>query len=40
VFVQLNDRSPQFLFPKLDDRGFVYRSIESSEGVFTAIWLP
>ncbi|WP_411965945.1 DUF2249 domain-containing protein [Haloferax sp. YSMS24] len=40
VFVQLNDRTPQFLFPKLDDRGFVYNTVEIDEGVLTAIWRP
>ena len=40
VFVQLNDRTPQFLFPKLDDRGFLYDSVETDEGTLTAIWRP
>ncbi|WP_416841290.1 DUF2249 domain-containing protein [Haloferax sp. DFSO52] len=40
VFVQLNDRRPQFLFPKLADRGFVYSSVATDEGVLTAIWKP
>lgn len=40
VFVQLNDRTPQFLFPKLDDRGFTYSTVETDEGVLTAIWRP
>ncbi|WP_231727897.1 DUF2249 domain-containing protein [Haloferax profundi] len=40
MFVQLNDREPKFLFPKLDDRGFVYRSVETDEGMLTAIWVP
>lgn len=38
VFVQLNDRIPQFLFPKLDDRGFAYDTVETDEGTLTAIW--
>ncbi|WEL30292.1 DUF2249 domain-containing protein [Haloferax volcanii] len=40
VFVQLNDREPKFLYPKLDDRGFAYCSAERDEGVVTAIWEP
>jgi len=40
VFVQLNDRVPQFLFPKLDERGIEYQTVETDEGVLTAIWLP
>ncbi|WP_311173717.1 DUF2249 domain-containing protein [Halobellus ordinarius] len=40
VFVQLNDRVPQFLFPKLDDQGIAYQTVEADEGVVTAIWRP
>jgi hypothetical protein len=40
VFVQLNDRVPQFLFPKLDEQGIEYRTAEVEEGVVTAIWRP
>ncbi|QOS12834.1 MULTISPECIES: DUF2249 domain-containing protein [Haloferax] len=40
VFVQLNDREPKFLYPKLDDRGFAYCSAEREDGVVTAIWEP
>ncbi|ELZ80579.1 hypothetical protein C455_06896 [Haloferax larsenii JCM 13917] len=40
VFVQLNDRAPKFLFPKLDDRGFDYRTVETDDGTVTAIWRP
>ncbi|MFC6872277.1 DUF2249 domain-containing protein [Halobellus marinus] len=40
VFVQLNDRVPQFLFPKLDDQGIAYQTVETDEGVVTAIWRP
>jgi hypothetical protein len=36
--VQLNDREPQFLYPKLDDRGYTYATIETDDGVVTAIW--
>ena len=38
VLVQLNDRRPQFLYPKLDDRGYTYETAAVKEGVVTAIW--
>lgn len=40
VLVQHNDRAPQHLYPKLDDRGYEYRTVESDDGVVTAIWRP
>ena len=39
VLVQRNDRVPQFLFPKLDDRGYAHDTIETDDGVVTAIWV-
>jgi len=39
VLVQRNDRVPQFLFPKLDDRGYAYDAVETDDGVVTAIWV-
>jgi TusA-related sulfurtransferase len=38
VLVQVNDRAPQHLYPKLDDRGWCYDTVETAEGVLTAIW--
>lgn len=39
VLVQANDRVPQHLFPKLDERGFAYEHTETDDGtVYTAIW--
>lgn len=40
VLVQYNDRVPQHLFPKLDDRGYEYETVEDEEGTATAIWTP
>ncbi|MFB6252027.1 MAG: DUF2249 domain-containing protein [Halobellus sp.] len=40
VFVQLNDRVPQFLFPKLDEQGVAYETVEIDDGALTAIWNP
>ncbi|EMA48653.1 MULTISPECIES: DUF2249 domain-containing protein [Halococcus] len=40
VLVQLNDRAPQHLYPKLTDRGYEYETIETELGVVTVIWNP
>ncbi|WP_254862952.1 DUF2249 domain-containing protein [Halovivax gelatinilyticus] len=40
VLVQRNDRVPQFLLPKLDDRGYAYESFEREDDVITLIWKP
>ncbi|MDZ5810944.1 DUF2249 domain-containing protein [Halorubrum sp. AD140] len=39
VLVQYNDRVPQFLFPKLADRGYAHDTVETEETVVTAIWV-
>ena len=39
VLIQINDRTPQHLFPKLDERGFAYESL-GEEPAYTAIWKP
>lgn len=38
VLVQLNDRAPQHLYPKLSDRGYEYETVETDEFVGTVIW--
>jgi len=38
VLVQLNDRAPQHLFPKLSERGYRYETVEGDGCVVTAIW--
>lgn len=38
VLVQLNDRAPHHLYPKLDDRGYAYETVETDEATVTAIW--
>lgn len=38
VLLQRNDRAPEFLFSKLDDRGFRHETVETGDGVYTAIW--
>lgn len=40
VLVQLNDRRPQHLYPKLEDRGYDYETLEVDHGVVTVIWTP
>ncbi|SEO26755.1 Uncharacterized conserved protein [Halorientalis persicus] len=40
VLVQLNDRAPQHLYPKLDDRGYAYGTVELDEAVVTVVWTP
>jgi hypothetical protein len=39
VLVQRNDRAPQFLYPKLDDRGYAHETVETDDAVVTAIWV-
>lgn len=38
VLVQRNDRAPQHLYPKLDDRGYEYETVETDEEVVTVVW--
>jgi len=40
VLVQLNDRAPQHLYPKLDDRGYEYATVERDDVTVTTIWRP
>jgi TusA-related sulfurtransferase len=38
VLVQINDRAPQHLYPKLDDRGYGYETLETEDATVTVIW--
>jgi uncharacterized protein (DUF2249 family) len=38
VLVQRNDRAPQHLYPKLDDRGYQYETLERDGEVVTVVW--
>lgn len=40
VVVQLNDRAPQFLFPKLEERGYGFETFETAECTVTVIYRP
>jgi len=40
VLVQTNDRAPQHLYPKLEERGYDYETYEEDDGVVTVIWKP
>jgi uncharacterized protein (DUF2249 family) len=37
VLVQYNDRRPQHLYPKLEERGYTYETLED-DAVVTVIW--
>lgn len=38
VLVQVNDRAPQHLYPKLDDRGYTYETVGIGDAMVTVIW--
>lgn len=38
VLLQYSDRAPQFLFPKLAERGYDFATVEGTDAVLTAIW--
>jgi uncharacterized protein (DUF2249 family) len=38
ALVQLNDRRPQHLYPKLDDRGYQHETFEDGDIVVTVVW--
>lgn len=38
VLVQLNDRAPQHLYPRIEDRGFDYETVEYDDTTVTVIW--
>nr|WP_233340913.1 DUF2249 domain-containing protein [Haloprofundus sp. MHR1] len=38
VLVQVNDRAPQHLFPRLRDRGYEFVTVDDGDAVVTAIW--
>ncbi|MGQ3414039.1 DUF2249 domain-containing protein [Natrinema sp. LN54] len=38
VLIQRNDRVPQFLYPKLEDRDYAYETAELEDEVVTVIW--
>jgi len=38
VLVQYNDRAPQHLYPKLDDRGYAYETVEQADATVTVVW--
>jgi TusA-related sulfurtransferase len=40
VLVQVNDPAPQHLYPKLDDRGYEYGTVETNDAVVAAVWRP
>ena len=38
VLVQVNDRAPQHLYPKLEERGYDFESVETDDATVTVIW--
>ncbi|NHN60270.1 MULTISPECIES: DUF2249 domain-containing protein [Halorussus] len=38
VLVQVNDRAPQHLYPKLSDRGYAFETVTDGDVTLTAIW--
>lgn len=40
VLLQLNDRAPQFLYPKLKERGYHFETVAGNDETITAIWKP
>jgi uncharacterized protein (DUF2249 family) len=40
VLVQRNDRVPRHLFPKLEERGYAYDTVEAGGETVTAVWTP
>ncbi|MCU4975691.1 DUF2249 domain-containing protein [Halobacteria archaeon AArc-m2/3/4] len=38
VLVQRNDRAPQFLYPKLEDRGYAFETVDCGDEVVTVVW--
>jgi uncharacterized protein (DUF2249 family) len=38
VLVQVNDRAPQHLYPKLEERGYAYETVETDDVVRTVVW--
>lgn len=40
VLLQRNDRAPQHLYPRLEERGYVYEMLDAEDEVLTAIWDP
>jgi TusA-related sulfurtransferase len=40
VLVQVNDRAPKHLYPKLADRGYDHDTVEVDGGVVTVVWRP
>lgn len=40
VLVQVNDRAPQHLFPKLEDRGYAHETTTVEGHAVTVVWQP
>lgn len=40
VLVQRNDRAPQHLYPRLEERGYEFETVERDEEIVTVVWNP
>ena len=38
VLVQTNDRVPQHLYPRLEERGYEYDTVETGDRAVTVVW--
>lgn len=38
VLVQVNDRAPRHLYPRLEERGYEYDTVETGGDVVTVVW--
>ena len=38
VLIQLNDRRPQHLYPRLEERGYRHETFEDDDVVVTVVW--
>lgn len=38
VLVQVNDRAPQHLYPRLEERGYEYDTVERGGDAVTVVW--
>lgn len=38
VLLQVNDRPPQHLYPRLEERGYAFDTVRTDDAVVTAIW--
>jgi hypothetical protein len=40
LLLQVNDRAPRYLYPRLTDRGYAYATATVEDATVTAVWEP